>query len=126
VIKIKVWCDGAGFNGKRSRCCVAFEDGDVNITETTEQKTNNEMEYKALLNALFLLIEKEDIEFEIFTDSRLIEGQLCKGWRITKEHLFKLNCAVKNQLNELKKLGYSIKITWVPRKENKAGHLLER
>jgi len=113
---MKIWVDGSGWNGKESKFAVAYEDGNCKKVRLPEEKTNNEMEYIALIEALESCSEGD----EIFTDSQLVVGQVTKGWKVTKEHLFPLVMKAKKLVQEKK-----VKITWIPRKENYAGSLLE-
>lgn len=113
---MKIWVDGSGWNGKESRFVVAFENGYVKKGIIHERKTNNEMEYMALIYAL----ENCSKGDEIFTDSKLVVGQTIGHWRVTKEHLFPLVMKAKKLIDEKK-----IKLEWIPREENYAGHLLE-
>jgi len=112
---MKIYIDGSGWNGKESKLCIAKEDGAVVRKVFKEKRTNNEMEYEALLLAL-QLAEKGD---RIYTDSQLILGHLCYGWRIKARHLFPLIMRAK-KLKEEKK----VRIYWIPRKKNVAGHLI--
>jgi len=113
---MKIWIDGSGWNGKESKYCVAFEDGRVFKKILFEKKTNNEMEYEALLEALDKCSEGD----EIFTDSRLVVGQVTENWKVTKEHLFSLVMKAKKLIQEKK-----VKLSWITREENYAGGLLE-
>ncbi|QLJ53353.1 MAG: ribonuclease HI [Candidatus Fermentimicrarchaeum limneticum] len=113
---MKIWIDGSGWNGRVSRYALAFEDGKTEIVETAEDKTNNTMEYAALIKAL----EEAKNGDEILTDSKLIVGQVTGGWKIHKPHLFEFVAKAKKLLKEK-----DVKIRWLPREENKAGHLLE-
>lgn len=103
--------------GKKSKACITDENGMVlEFIETNEDKTNNQMEYKALLITLLNYANKGD---EILTDSQLIVGHLIKNWKIKAEHL-KLIVEECKKLVEMKE----IKISWIPRNENKAGIIL--
>jgi len=115
---MKIWIDGSGWNGRESKFCVAFEDGRVKKEILKEKRTNNEMEYMALIYALENCKEGD----EIYTDSQLVAGQVTKGWRVTKEHLFPLVMRAKKLLKEKREL----KIIWIPRESNYAGHMLEK
>lgn len=112
----KYWADGSGWNGRLSRYCVVGESGEPRITEIYQNKTNNEMEYEGVLSAMVLCEEGSTI----YTDSRLVVGQVCDSWKINEPHLYKLAQMAK-ELAELKK----VKLVWIPRAENKAGHILE-
>jgi ribonuclease HI len=73
------------------------------------------MEYEALLYALEMI----DCT-EIFTDSQLLVGHLTKGWKVKAKNLYPYFCKCSKLLQNK-----NIKLTWIPRKENRAGHLLE-
>ena len=113
----KIWIDGSGWNGRRSRLAVVFENGKKIVRETKDPKTNNVMEYEALLLAL----SKAKKGDTIYTDSRLVECQVHGLWKVKKAHLRPL-CERARALVSRK----DIRLAWVPRKENRAGLLLER
>ena len=114
---MKIFFDGSGWNGRESKYCVVFEDSRSPILKRfSEKKTNNEMEYAGLLEALIQAKSGD----AIFTDSQLIEGQVIKGWKVKAKHLQSL--AKKAQSALLEK---NATLTWIPREKNKAGHALE-
>lgn len=112
-----IYIDGSGFNGTKSRYAIAFENGNTIIEEIKEKKTNNQMEYAALIRALEECSEGD----HIYTDSQLLVGQVVKGWKCTKQHLFPLMMKAKKLVEEKK-----VKLRWVNRKDNLAGNLLEK
>ncbi len=114
---MKIWVDGSGWNGKESKYCVAFEDGKVIKEIIKEEKTNNVMEYMALIKSLEVCNEED----EIFTDSKLVVEQVMERWKIKKEHLFPFVMKARKLLKEK-----NCSLTWVSREENVAGHLLEK
>lgn len=114
---MKWFVDGGGFNGEVSKFCVTNEEGLQQVEVVKEEKTNNEMEYRALLHCLELCADGD----EIVTDSKLVEGQVTKGWRCNYSHLLPL----RNQAIALittKK----VKLSWTRRGGNEAGRLLDR
>ncbi|RLJ08630.1 MAG: hypothetical protein DRP12_00250 [Candidatus Aenigmatarchaeota archaeon] len=113
---MKIWIDGSGWNGRESKWIVVFEDGTIRRGSIPEERTNNQMEYEALINALKLA----DPGDEILTDSQLLVGHLKRGWRVKTQHLLPLFLKAKKLIEEK-----NIKLTWVPRRENLAGNLLE-
>lgn len=117
---MKLWIDGSGWNGNKSRAMICLENKIVCRIETTEEKTNNEMEYKALIEALNYCLVNSISNPVIYTDSQLIVGQVTKGWKIKAEHLYPLVAFAKQLVEKVK-----ASIVWIPRNENKAGHLLE-
>jgi ribonuclease HI len=111
-----IYVDGSGWNGRKSAYCVIIN-GKVILKEIPEKKTNNEMEYAALLEAFSLAKEGDTI----LTDSQLVHGQVCKGWKVNYEHLRPLVAKAKKLLEEKKLI-----LKWIPREENKAGHIFEQ
>lgn len=86
--------------------------------ELPEARTNNEAEYQTLLRLLRRL--KPEDGCEIFTDSRLLVGQLVWGWRIRAENLLPLQREAWNLLQNLP----AVTLTWVRRDEieRRLGH----
>ena len=115
---MKIWIDGSGWNGSESKYSVVADDGKVLMQSFPEQKTNNEMEYTALIAALSLKAKKGDV---IFSDSALIVNQVAGFWKVKKKELFPLCIEAQNLLKEK-----NCTLIWIPREENKAGHLLEK
>ncbi|MFH1182018.1 MAG: RNase H family protein [Candidatus Woesearchaeota archaeon] len=113
---MKIYVDGSGWNGRKSEYCVVAGEKIIR-KQLAEKKTNNEMEYAALLEA-FAIAKKGDI---ILTDSQLVHGQVCKGWKVNYEHLKPLVAKAKKLLAEKK-----LVLEWIPREENKAGQILEK
>jgi ribonuclease HI len=112
---MKIYVDGSGWNGRKSEYCVVIEDQIIRKL-IPEKKTNNEMEYAALLEG-FSLAKEGDI---VMTDSQLVHGQVCKGWKVNFEHLKPLVEKAKKILAEKK-----LVLEWIPREENRAGQVLE-
>jgi len=113
----KIWIDGSGWNGRVSKYCIVFNDGRIIKRELEEERTNNEMEYMALLKALELC-EEESI---IYSDSRLVVEQVAGRWKIRKEHLLRYALKARNLIREKR-----VELKWIPREENLAGNLLEQ
>lgn len=109
------YCDGSGWNGQTASYCIATNTGKTIKKEYKEPKTNNEMEHTAVLEAL-KLAENGD---EIRTDSQLVVGHLIHNWKITHETLYSIAMQSKQILTQKEVI-----IRWIPRKENNAGHLL--
>jgi ribonuclease HI len=116
---MKIWIDGSGalLKGQKGMACVVFE-GDEPKVWYYGNATNNEMEYQALLNALE---DERSKEATVFTDSRLLVGQLTKSWKVKASNLRKIH---QECLELLKKRNANI--VWISRDENKAGKELER
>jgi ribonuclease HI len=112
----KIYVDGSGWNGERAAWAVVFEDGRKIIEETDNKRTCNETEYLAAIRAT----DYAKIGDEILTDSKLVEGQINKKWKINHKHLVELHATLRVRL---KACGATIR--WIPREENKAGKLFE-
>jgi ribonuclease HI len=83
--------------------------------------TNNELEYLAMLFALEYIRSKyPDEKVTVYSDSKLIVNQINGGWRVTTKTLrpYYEKC--------VKKLSDNIKIIWISRDFNLAGHVLEK
>lgn len=91
---MNIWIDGSP--GKRQnpegRIAIVFEEGQT-IVEEVGVGTNNEIEYRALIEALRNCNNGDVIN----TDSQLLVGHLIKGWRVGAENL-------KDYYNQAKKL----------------------
>jgi len=75
---MNIYIDGSGWNGKQCGYAIAMENGEQIVRWFSEEHTNNEMEYQALLNALYHNAQKDDV---ILSDSQLVVNQVTKGWR---------------------------------------------
>ena len=112
-----IYIDGGTRN---SNICLVHED--ICIVKYRKGKpTNNELEYLALLYALEYVGSKfPDKYVRIYSDSRLIVNQINGKWRVTTETLRPLYIKCKPMMNE------KIKLVWISRKFNLAGHVLEK
>lgn len=116
---IKLYIDG-GTRG--SRICLVDRDDDFTIVKTRGAGlTNNELEYLALEYALRYVenrYSKKDVT--IHSDSKLVVNQINGDWRVTTETLRPL------YLKCMKRMNSKIKLKWVRRDFNFAGHVLEK
>jgi len=118
---MKIYVDGSGWNGKESKAIVVNEKKIISKIVTSEKRTNNEMEYKALIEALKYVMDNKVKDAIICTDSQLVVGHTTKNWRVKAENLYPL---VQHAIKLIEVT--NAKIKWIPREENKAGHLLEK
>ena len=95
------------------------EDTGLQHVEVVNGLSNNEAEYRAVISALRSI--KPHSNVELLTDSLLVVSQLRGEYRILDSKLTKLAGEVKT-IVEQKHL--DLKLTWIPRKENRAGKLL--
>tara|TARA_B100000029_G_scaffold514285_1_gene616485 strand:+ start:2901 stop:3257 length:357 start_codon:yes stop_codon:yes gene_type:complete len=117
---VNIFIDG-GTRG--SRICLV--DGDKTIvhvrkTKTGDTPTNNELEYLALEYALqYIKNNHKGKSIKIYSDSKLIVNQMNGDWRVTTDSLIPLYNKCKAKMTD------DIKLRWVSRKFNLAGHVLE-
>lgn len=118
---IRIFTDGAGKrpDGKGSAFAWIREDTGEQHIERVDGLTNNVAEYLAVISPLKKIRPRSNVE--ILTDSLLVVSQLRGEYRILDSKLAKLAGEVKT-IAENKQL--NLKLTWVPRKENRAGKLL--
>jgi ribonuclease HI len=118
---IRVFTDGAGQrpDGKGSGFAWFREDSNESHIERVPGLSNNEAEYRGVISALKPLPKGSQVE--VFSDSLLVVSQLRGEYRIRDPRLEKLATEVKT-ITEQKRL--ALKLTWVPRSENRAGKLL--
>ena len=117
---MKIYCDGAGWNGRCSRVAIIIEEGGYTkkyyYTKFDKKYTSNEMEYYAVLIAAGLA-RMYDV---IYTDSQLVVKQVSGEWQVKAEHLSFFVFAIQ-LLQNMK----NFEIEWVPREKNLAGQYLE-
>lgn len=110
---MRYYTDGSSTIGVKSAHCVTDESGQILIyNETPQYLTNNEEEYRAVIAALKICQDGD----EILTDSLLVVNQISGKYKITKPHLKKL-CDEARQLLSDK----NVKLLWVEREQNLAG-----
>ncbi len=91
--------------------------GDVLSKEKiAKNKTNNEAEYFGMIKGLELV----DNKGIVYTDSKLVEGQVIKGWRVKARHLSTLVDTCKGIVKRKK-----AQVIWIPREKNLAGKIIE-
>jgi len=118
---MNLFCDGSGTNGIKCGYCVAREDGKILKHEMFEglegKATNNEMEYKAVIEAL-----KEARDGDtIYTDSQLVVNHASGMYKVKARHLKPLAGEVRRLL-KMK----DVKLQWICREDNVAGWHLEK
>ena len=93
---IEVYADGgcAGNGTDHQKAYGSYKIGDwTPVRQVYGNRTSNEAEYLALIDALRALnafqktVPLKGIEIIAYTDSKLLEGQLTKRWKVLKPHL---------------------------------------
>jgi ribonuclease HI len=117
--KTLVYVDGSGWNGRETKYCVVWGRGDKwehRVFHSIEEKTNNEMEYLAVIYGL-----KNFKLTSIYTDSELVVNQVDGKYKVKHIHLLPLRDEARKWRDRNRNT-----LVWIPREENKAGKLLER
>lgn len=98
-------------------CLVQLESGDeYTLARHIGWKTNNEAEYYGLLVGIKYAAECGATSLEIFTDSKLVEGQINQNWNRKN---FKLKCLAAEAEDALRKLFRdNWELKWVKRDNN--------
>ena len=84
------------------------------------QHTNNEGEYEAVLAALCLVDLYDLAPAEIKTDSLLVVNQVNGTWQCRKKTLLLQRDKIRRELS----WHSNVTLSWIPREENLAGHVL--
>lgn len=98
--------------------------GDNKLVLDAGEGTNNQAEYLALYGALHYAQIDRATDIVIKSDSKLVVEQVNGNWKVKNQQL---KTMLDETLELLKKMEgeKKITITWVPREQNLAGHLLE-
>lgn len=123
MLNLKIFTDG-GSRGNPGAAAYGFvifsnEDLAIEIGKYIGIATNNEAEYRGILNAILWIKEniKEKVDLLDFKMDSLLVCQQLKGvWKIKNDNLKLLNEQIKL---ELKKLGSKAVFTHIPREQNK-------
>lgn len=113
------WVDAIGWDGQICGIYIKYIEGSKYgaICEVCQgMKTNNELEYYAVLSALELA-KDGDI---IYSDSQLVVNQIAGTYKLKAENLREFYDKIIYLLKEKK-----VTIQWVPREENVAGIVVE-
>ena len=115
---MKIYVDGAGWNGYASAYAVVGEAGNVIKYEVFYQPhTNNEMEYTATLIAARLA----PADSVILSDSQLVVFQVLGEYSIKEEKFLPAAEEIRRLMEEK-----NLTLKWIPRGQNLAGHFLEK
>jgi len=116
---VDIYVDGGTRNS--NICIVNKETSECIVQRRKGKLTNNELEYLALLYALEYIKDKYPNErIRIFSDSQLIVKQMKGDYRITTDNLRVLYNKCKPMMNK------KIRLIWISRDFNLAGHVLEK
>jgi ribonuclease HI len=92
---LSVYIDGASSNnpGPAGIGIVFIQDEQIiyTVSKYIGEKTNNEAEYTALIEALNLVLDQDIKSIKVFSDSELVVKQIKGIYAVKQEHLKKLN-----------------------------------
>lgn len=130
-MKITIFSDG-GARGNPGPagigCVIRHEDKETQrqkeegISKYIGVATNNQAEYKAVIEALKWVkdnrdnLDNQDLEVECFLDSELVVEQLNQRYKIKNEGLKPLFWQIREQVMQL---GGKVTFKYIPREENK-------
>jgi ribonuclease HI len=117
---MKLYCDGSSQIGVKSAYCVTSCNGTILAHQESffpNDKTSNEEEYRAVIKALEICKEGD----EIFSDSQLVVMQIIGRFKVKQPHLKPL-CEMAIKLAKEK----NVRVNWTPREKNKAGEFFEK
>ena len=93
-------------------------------------KTNNEVEYIAVIEALKYIVEYgkkfSGLIIEIYSDSQLIVNQSMGVWKVNDSNLYSYCDNVKKLIKEIKSYGSKISLIWMPRECNIADDICNK
>lgn len=114
---MNIYIDG----GTRNSNICLVDGRHVVVRYRKKNPTNNELEYLALLYALGYVRDKYKCrQVTIYSDSQLIVNQMNGKWRVTTPNLIDLHDKCSRMITN------KIKLKWISRKFNLAGHVLEK
>lgn len=127
---IKIFCDGAS-KGNPGRASIGVwatneagsgNEGDpiFEVSEAIGIATNNMAEWKSLLRAVEVALEKNHNQIQIFMDSELVVNQVIGKYKVKKPEFIPF----WKQIQESKKKFSSFSIKHVFREQNKMADLL--
>ena len=125
---IEIHIDGASKDNnikdaiRRATLCVIVPNQDIKIVEDIGNKTNNQAEWEALVEALRLAQKRDWKELKIYSDSKLVVEQFHDRWQVKDYELQSLYLVAKT----LAGLFDTVDLQWTPRSQNLAGIELER
>jgi len=118
---IRLFTDGAGQrpDGNGSGFAWFREDTGEKHVERVPGLSNNDAEYRGIISALKTVTKGS--QTEVLSDSLLVVSQLRGEYRIRDPKLEKLAAEVKTVTQQRHLV---LKVTWIPRQQNRAGKLL--
>jgi ribonuclease HI len=83
-------------------------------------KSNNEAEYAALIEALQIIKDENIKDVIIHSDSNLMVNQVNGNWKCRNASLQSLKDKAQNRINWLKNNGFKVELVYIPRELNLA------
>ena len=118
-MRYQLFCDGASRSNPGDASIgisILLEGKEVHtISKKIGIATNNEAEYRALIDGLNYCVDNSIKEIEVFLDSNLVVEQVNKNFKVKAGNLKVLNSQVENMIKEFE----YIEFKHVYREENK-------
>lgn len=83
-----------------------------------ENCSNNFAEYLALIHGLNYAMQSDYKNIEFYSDSKLIVEQVNGRWKVKSCDLKDLALSAMNRIQQLRKHGCQVTVTWIPREKN--------
>jgi len=118
---IGIYTDGSGMrpDGKGSAIAWCRKDTGETHVEPRDGLTNNEAEYGAVLSAIKHVPKFSEVE--VLSDSELVCCQFAGKWKVRDPSLIQLLSQIRE---EIKRKNLRVDLTWIPRRENRAGKMI--
>lgn len=126
-MQVKIHVDGASkLNNvkeaiRQASICVYVQDNNECIMKPIGDKTNQEAEWEALIEALKLAKSRSWDNIKIYSDSKLVVEQFNNRWQCKDQRMMDYYVQSKS-LSEL----VDVELIWIPRSVNLAGIELEK
>lgn len=124
---LQLFCDGGSrSNPGLSGLGIAGYHMDVDGSQTCifekgvflENCSNNFAEYLALIQGLNFALESDYKNVEFYSDSKLIVEQVNGRWKVKSNDLKELATSAIARVQEMRRSGCQVTVTWVPREKN--------
>ena len=96
-----------------------FEQIREKLVEPKDGLTNNEAEYGAVLSAIKHVPKFSEVK--VLSDSELVCCQFAGKWKVSDPSLIALLSQIRE---EIKRKELKVELTWIPRRENRAGKMI--
>lgn len=114
-----IYCDGSGTNGKTSAICVIIPHEKAIYKSFSNEYTNNEMEYLAII--IGLIEAKKYNSIIIYSDSLVVVNQITGKYKLQAKNLMMLHYIATSLYKSS-----NAELKFIPREINEAGKFIEK